>query len=175
MLKGCSPCQHNQRAYVKEPLTLHDIPPKPWHTLGSDFFFLNNKSYLVVSEVSDYYSKFPLIRKLRNIQVKHCYYTQFTSSGFTEFSKACGFEQVTTSPYYSQANGFIERNVQAVKNLLQKCKESGSDPHLAMLCVRTTPVNHHLPSPAEILNSRTYQSNLPSLCKPTLFPKIDRR
>lgn len=134
-----------------------------------------------------------MIRKLRNIQsntviahLKSIFEehgipskfvtgndTQFTSSGFTEFSKAYGFEHVTTSPYYSQANEFIERNVQTVKNLLQKCKESGSDPHLAMLCLRTTPINHHLPSPAEMLNSRTYQSNLPSLSKPTLFPKID--
>ncbi|CAB4025295.1 Retrovirus-related Pol poly from transposon 297 [Paramuricea clavata] len=131
MVKGCSPCQHNQRANVKEPLTPHDIPPKPWHTLCSDL------------------------------------------GGFTEFSKAYGFEHVTTSPYYSQANGFIERNVQTVKNLLQKCKESESDPHLAMLCLRTTPINHHLPSSTEMLNSRTYQSNLSSLSKPTLFPKID--
>ncbi|CAB3986794.1 uncharacterized transposon-derived [Paramuricea clavata] len=30
---------------------------------------------------------------------------------------------------------------------------------------------HHLPAPAEMLNSRTYQFNLPSLSKPTLFPK----
>ena len=60
-----------------------------------------------------------------------------------------------------------------LKNFLQKCKDSGSDPHLAMLCLRTTPINHHLPSPAEIPNSRTYQSNLPSLSQPTLFPKTD--
>ena len=190
MIKGCSPCQRNQHANVKEPLTPHDIPPKPWHTLGSDLFFWNNESYLLIS---DYHSKFPVIRKLRNIQsntviahLKSIFEehgipnkivtgndTQFTSSGFAEFSRTYGFEHVTTSPYYSQANGFIERNVQTVKNLLQKCKESGSDPHLAMLCLRTTPISHHLPSPAEILNSRTYQSNLPSLSQPTLFPKTD--
>ena len=58
MIKGCSPCQHNQYANVKEPLTTHDIPPKPWHTLGSDLSFWNNESYLLVS---DYLSKFPVI------------------------------------------------------------------------------------------------------------------
>ena len=63
MIKGCSPCQHNQHANVKEPHTPHDIPPKP--TLGSDLFFWNSESYLLVS---DYLSKFPVIRKLRNIQ-----------------------------------------------------------------------------------------------------------
>ena len=72
-----------------------------------------------------------------------------------------------------QPNGLIERNVQTVKNLLQKCKESGSDPHLAMSCLQTTPIDHHLPSPAEMLNSRAYQSNLSGVSHSTLFPTKD--
>lgn len=95
--------------------------------------------------------------------------TQFTSSSFQEFSKLYSFNHITTSPHYLQSNGFIERNVQTVKYLLQKCKEFGSDPHLAMLCLQTTPINHNLSSPAELLNSRTYQSNLPGVTKPDLF------
>ena len=55
------------------------------------------------------------------------------------FSKQYGFQHVTTSPYYPHANRFIERNVQTVMNIMQKCKKSGADPHLAMLCLRTTP------------------------------------
>lgn len=90
-------------------------------------------------------------------------------SVFETFSEQCGFQHVTTSSYYPQANRFIERNVQTVKNILQKCKKSGADPHLTMLCLRTTPVDHHLPSPAELLNSREYQSNLPTMTKPVLF------
>ena len=54
---------------------------------------------------------------------------------------------------------------------MQKCKESGADPHLAMLCLRTTPTDHHLPSPAELLNSRKYRSNLPAMTKPMLFTR----
>ena len=96
--------------------------------------------------------------------------TLLQSKGPVEYQSK--LPSVTTSPYYLQANGCIERNVPTVKNLLQKCKESRSDPHLAMLCLQTTPINHDLPSPAEMLNARTYQSNLPSLSKPTLFPKI---
>ena len=65
MVKCCAPCQHNQNLNVKEPLVPHDIPPKPWHTLGSDVFFWNNLPYLLVS---DYYSKFPLVRKLDSIR-----------------------------------------------------------------------------------------------------------
>lgn len=65
MVKCCSPCQHNQNANVKEPLVPHDIPQKPRHTLGADLIFWNNGSYLLVS---DYFSKFPLIKKLNNIR-----------------------------------------------------------------------------------------------------------
>ena len=40
---------------------------------------------------------------------------------------------------YPQSSSFSERTVQTVKDLLHKCKESGQDPHLAMLCPRSTP------------------------------------
>ncbi|KAK3752542.1 hypothetical protein QZH41_016321, partial [Actinostola sp. cb2023] len=99
--------------------------------------------------------------------------TQFTSATFHDFSQTYGFVLVTTSPYYKQANGFIERNVGIIKNVLQKCKESGADPHRAMLCLRTTPLDHKLPSPAELLNSRVYQSNLPAVSKSALFNTQD--
>lgn len=190
MVKGCGPCQRHQNMNMREPLIPHDVPQRPWHTLGSDLFFWNNSAYLIVC---DYFSKFPLIRKLNNIQsittiahLKSMFEehgipnklitgndTQFTSTAFKDFSRQYGFVHVTTSPYYPQANGFIERNVQTVKNLLQKCKESGADPHLAMLCLRTTPIDHGLPSPAELLNSRVYQSNLPAITKPSLAPIAD--
>ena len=190
MVKRCSPCQHNQNMNVKESLMPHDVPQKPWHTLGSDLFFWNNSPYLLVS---DYYSKFPLVRKLNDIRsdttiahLKSIFEehgipsklitgndTQFTSTLFQKFSNAYGFVHVTTSPYLSQANGFIERTVQTVKGLLQKCKESGSDPHLAMLCLRSTPLDHNIPSPAELLNSRVYQTNLPAISKPSLSMSAD--
>ena len=167
MVKHCAPCQRNHSMNVKEPLMPHDIPQKPWHTLGSDLFFWNNSPYLLVS---DYYSKFPLVRKLDNIQsdttlahLKSIFeehgiprkfitgnHTQFTSMLFQVFSSTYGLVHVMTSPYFPQANGFIKRAVQTVKGLLQKCKESGSDPHLAMLCLRSTPLDHNIPSPADL-------------------------
>ncbi|XP_032230859.1 uncharacterized protein K02A2.6-like [Nematostella vectensis] len=191
MVKSCAPCQRNARMNTKEPLTPHDVPSKPWHTLGSDLFFWNNAWYLLVA---DYYSKFPLVRKLNDVRsetvIKHMksifeengipeklitgHDTQYTSSIFGDFSKTYGFEHTSTSPYHSHANGFIERNVQTVKNVLQKCKESNSDPHLAMLCLRTTPIDHNLPSPAELLNGRVYQSNLPGVSRTArLDSKVD--
>jgi len=190
MVKQCAPCQRHQKENTKEPMIPHDVPQKSWHTLGADLFYWNNSHYLLVC---DYYSKFPLVRKLANCEssttiahMKGMFEehgipdklitgndTQFTSEVFQKFSNTYGFDHVTTSPYYPQANGFIERNVQTVKNLLQKCKESGADPHLAMLCLRTTPLDHTLSSPAELLNSHVYKTNLPAISKSNIGLSAD--
>jgi transposase InsO family protein len=66
------------------------------------------------------------------------------SAAFQAFCHVYGLLHVATSPYYPQSNGFIEQSVQTVKNMFQKCKESGVNPHLAMLGLRTTPVDHVL-------------------------------
>ena len=108
MVKSCGPCQHNQRMNIKETVTPHDIPQKLWHTLGSDIFFWNNSSYLLIS---DYFSKFPLVRKLSNLELSTTIAhlkgifeehgipatlitgndTQFMSAAFQEFCHVYGF------------------------------------------------------------------------------------
>ena len=146
MVKSCAPCQHNKNMNLKEPLIPHDIQQKLWHTLRCGIFFWNNSPCLLLS---DYYSKFPLARKLKNIRsntiIAHLKSiieehwipdklnkTQFTSALFEKFCSTYGFIHVTTSPYYLQGNGFIERTLETVKNFLQECKESGADLHRAM-------------------------------------------
>ena len=59
-----------------------------------------------------------------------------------------------------QSNGFIERDVQTVKHTLKKVG-SRSDVQMALLVLRATPIDSHLPSPAELLYGRRVVSNLP--------------
>ena len=66
-----------------------------------------------------------------------------------------------SSPTNAQSNGQAECFVQTIKNSLTKAIEGGEDPHLAILAYVTTPLNHSLPSPAELLNSRKYRCILP--------------
>ena len=47
------------------------------------------------------------------------------------------------------------------KKQSHKSHGRGEDPHLAILAYATTPLNHSLPSPAELLNSRKYRCILP--------------
>ena len=178
LVGGCSTCQANQPASSAEPLHPHDVPPRSWHTVASDPFHWEQKDYLVVS---DMYSEFPIVRRLHSTiasavisQLKGIFDEhgvpekfmsdngpQYTADKFRVFATQYGFTHKTSSPHYPTANGFIERTLQTVKRLFTKARESGSDPHLAMLCLRSTPIDHHTPSPGELLNGRRYKANIP--------------
>ena len=81
------------------------------------------------------------------------------------------FEHLTSSPHYPQSNGFAERMVGVVKSVLKKAKQSGNDPQMSLLCLRSTPIDARTPSPAELLYGRRIRSNLPvkNDCKLSLF------
>ena len=74
---------------------------------------------------------------------------QFTSREYQEFAAKYGFKLTTSSPYHPKGHGFIERQVQTIKNLLNKCDKDGSDPYLALLLLKSTPLDSKTPSPAE--------------------------
>ncbi len=154
----------------------HDIPFRPWHTLATDLFHWEGETYLLVADII---SKFPLICLLISISSsdqshdRHLWGTWHPGeSTFRQWYAVCirripdfavsyGFQHMTSSPHSSRANRFMERMVQTVKSIFTKCKETRSDPHLTMLCYRTTPLDHNIISPSELLNHRGYKFNLP--------------
>ena len=87
--------------------------------------------------------------------------TQFTSQEFKDFTRDWHIDHRISSPTGAQSNGQVERFVQTVKNSLTKVIEGGEDLHLAILSYITTSLNHSLPSPAELLNSRKFRCLLP--------------
>ena len=140
LIKGCDSCQTYKPENQKEPLMPHDVPPHPWHTVGTDLFYLDGITYLLIG---DYYSKFPVVRKLKNtstrIVIEHLKQIfseqgvpsklisdigpQYAAEEFGDFCKTWNVEHVTSSPLYPQSNGFIERTVQTVKNILKKARQ----------------------------------------------------
>ena len=87
--------------------------------------------------------------------------TQFTSQEFKDFMRRWDIQHRITSPTNAQSNGQAEHFVQTIKNSLTKAMEGGEDLHLAILSYITTPLNHSLPSPTELLNSRKFRCLLP--------------
>ena len=159
MVKSCAQCQAHQVANTKEPLIAHDVPRRTRHALSTDLFHWNGTEYLLIA---DFYSKFPIIRKLRNINISDNG-PQYTSEEFRVFTAIYGFDHVTSSPMYPRSNGFIERTVQTVNKIFTKVKKSGGDPYLAMLFPRTTTIDHNMSSLCTLLNGRRYKSNLPAV------------
>ena len=179
LVKMCNTCCQYQRSQSAETLKPHEIPTRAWEVLGTDLFFLDGETYLIIA---DYYSKFPIVRKINGqctskavVDITKQVFSEhgiparvisdngrhFDSHTYHEFSRKWSFDHITSSPHYAQSNGFIERCIQTVKNTLKKAKASALDPDIALLCLRTTPVDHVIPSPAELLYTRKIQGNLP--------------
>ena len=86
--------------------------------------------------------------------------SQFTSEQYTSFAKEYNIKITHSSPRYPQSNGFIESMVKITKQILERCKQTNSDPHIAMLLYRATPLQSGMVSPAELLSQRRYQTTL---------------
>ena len=61
----------------------------------------------------------------------------------------------------------VEHFVQTMKASLIKTIEEVENVDLALLTYKTMPLNHRLPSLAELLNSRKYKTLLPTHIVPT--------
>ena len=175
-------CQEFQRRQPRESLIPSDIPPRVWHAIGTDLVFFDENEYLLIA---DYYSKFQFVRKIPRGQSNSKMVVDLTKQIFSEhgipeivrsdngphfqghykaFSENYGFEYIMSSPHYQRGNGFIERQVKIMKTL-QKAKKSNINPNIALLCLRSTPIDSQLSSPAELLFGRQLQDNLPRKVK----------
>ena len=77
----------------------------------------------------------------------------FQSKEFAKFLCGLGIKHTTSSPGYPIFNGFIERHIQTVKNMLSKSSNTRSFQEV-LADLRTTRIGTGLPSPAEILHGR---------------------
>ena len=127
---------------------------RPWGTVGIDLFALEGRNYVLLM---DYYSHYPemallkdttasqVITHIKSVFARHgvpdvvctnnC--PQFSCTAFSDFAELFGFKHVTSSPLYPQSNRL----------------DSKTDPYLALLNYRATPLKHGL-SPAELLFNR---------------------
>ena len=180
MCKSCEVCQQYQNTQPAEPLIQTEVPSRPWSTIGTDLFQIEDDHYLITA---DYYSKFPLVdrihkpvtsEKVVNVLKKYCGLLgipdiirsdngpQYTGLPFVKYVEQWGIKHVTSSPRYPRSNGFIERQVGTVKAVIKKAKEANEDVDLALLRLRTTTVSSKVPRPAELLLQRRIKDTLPS-------------
>eukprot|EP00057_Strongylocentrotus_purpuratus_P007993 XP_011662467.1 PREDICTED: uncharacterized protein K02A2.6-like [Strongylocentrotus purpuratus] len=180
MVRKCSVCQEYGNSLPSETLQPHEIPVRPWQFVTTDLFTLDGREYLLVADV---YSKYPIVKQLPQQATSSAVIRllkeifseqgtperlmsdngpQYNSAIFVEFARDWNFQHVTSSPRYPQSNGFIERQVQTVKNTMKKAKRDNIGVNKALQCLRATPLDSHLPSPAELLLGRKIQTNIPT-------------
>ena len=159
-----------------EPMIPSSLPDRPWQKLGADLFYYRGKNYLLVV---DYYSRYPEVAELssttsRNVisALKSMFSRhgipdllhsdngpQFSSEELNQFAKSYDFELSTSSPYYPQGNGLVERMVKTIKSLFNKSE----DRYLSLLIYRSTPLPWCGLSPSSLLMGRQPRSTLPQI------------
>ena len=178
-VQSCSVCNMYNRANQKEPLLSHSVPMRPRDKVSADYFSFAAQDYLLVE---DYFSKYPevvrvdsksaevTVEVMKGIFARHGIPTTvisdnvpFNSKHFKEFAKEWQFNLITSSPHFPQSNGLAERNVQTIKSLFKKAKESHCDPELALLEFRNTPITGLDSLPAQLLMGRRLRSCLPMI------------
>ena len=166
--KRCQECIKRSQV-AKEPLQPHDIPEGPWGKLGIDYFAFDGNSYVLIC---DYFSKFPFLYRAKTSfwslrdrlidlfsiegypdEIVSDNGPPFQSKEFAKFLSGLGIKHTTSSPGYPCSNGFIERHIQTVKNMLSKSSNTWSFQEV-LADLRTTRIGMGLPSPAEILHGR---------------------
>ena len=176
-VEKCILCQENNSNTSVKHHYLSDVPPHPWHTLGSDLFYFKKMDFLLLV---DYFSKFPIVRRIPNSTtgaVKKELRDIFTEFGvpfilrsdngpcyaseeFKFFLQEFRIDHLTSSPHYPQSNGLAESMVKIAKKHIEKAILEDRPWNEFLLQYRMTPLSAELPSPAEILFGRKFRSNL---------------
>lgn len=191
LVSNCEICLKYRNSNSKQEMIPHEIYEIPWFKVGCDIFEHNKRKYLIVV---DYYTKcfeidllyegfsgVHVILKLKSMFARFGIPQFFISDNgppynskvFRSFCDDWGIVHKISSPYLPRSNGLAERSIQTVKKMLNKYKESGSDPYIALLHYRTTPKSN-MPSPAELLMFRNLRTKLPSVSKNFQSKLIDK-
>ena len=175
--RQCKVCIKRSRP-AREPMQPHKIPDGPWQKLGMDFFDFKGKCYILIC---NYFSQFPFMfssktswgtlkDRLIDLFANEGYPREiisdngspFNSQEFADYLSSHGVRHTTSSPHYPQSNGFIECQIQMVKNLLYKSVDAGTWSFQEVLSeLRSTKIGNGLPSPAEILHRRSLITGAP--------------
>ena len=83
----------------------------------------------------------------------------FRSQQFYNFYQSLEIEHITSSPYYHEGNGRVEKAIQTLKQILWKCS-SEVEITTALIAYLDTPISQDLPSLAELFFNRRINSCL---------------
>ena len=170
--RRCQECIHQSQPPKEPKLQAHDIPQEPWERIAMDYFIMNGRLYILIC---DYFSKFPFLFQVKTMSfanLKDHLVELFSVEGipdeimsdngppfngkeFSSFLIGLGIRHTTSSPNYPWSNGFIEKQIQTIKRLMEKASSTGRSHQEALTGLRAQPLGDGLPLLAEILHGRS--------------------
>ena len=150
--RRCQECIH-QSLPPKEPFQAHDVPQEPWERIAMDYFYMNGRLYILIC---DYFSKFPFLFQTKTTsfanlkdhlvelfsvegtpdEIMSDNGPPFNGKDFSYFLTGLGIRHTTSSPNYPRSNGFIERQIQTVKRIMEKAISMGRSFQEALTATR---------------------------------------
>ena len=169
--RRCQECIRRSQP-PKEPLQAHEVPQEPWERIVMDYFYMNGRLYILIC---DYFSKFPFLFQVKTTSfanlkdhLEELFSVEgipdeimsdngppFNGKEFSSYLTGLGIRHTTSSPNYPRSNGFIERQIQTVKRLIEKANSSERSHQEALTSLRAQPLGDGLQSPSEILHGRS--------------------
>ena len=177
IINKCEKCLANCRDNQKELYIPIDIPIVAWKTIATDLFVFQDKIYILII---DLFSHFAVVRQLsgentrtvskamQDIFVDFGIPGAITSDNgpchksqeFRDFCARFEINHITGASYNHQANSIAERMIQTIKQLMVK---NQNDTWLAMLILKSMPMNGIDRSLAELLCNRHFGTNIPMI------------
>ena len=175
MVQGCEPCQIHGNKKTRAPM--RQISAKrPMEVLSTDIMDFKRQPALVtidcysgyilldpmrsqtasvvVARLNDNIRKFGLAEKILSDNGP-C----FKADKFSEYCEIMEIEHISTSPHYHEGNGRVERAIQTIRSILNKC-ETDYEITKAILAYHDTPIDASLPSPGELFFKQRIDTGL---------------
>ncbi|XP_044574131.1 uncharacterized protein K02A2.6-like [Drosophila ananassae] len=185
-VKDCLDCILVSQAISPPPMKRTEFPNGPWLSVATDLLGpLPNNEYILV--LIDYYSRYMEFKFLRSITsqsiIEACKDIfsrlgypkalrtdngrQYVSGEFRNYCKSCGIEQITTPPYWPQANGEVENMnkalVKRIKIAHMHKKDLKDEVRTFALMYNVTPHGTTGAPPTELMFNRIIRDKIPGI------------
>lgn len=188
-IKNCRGCMLVAAPSAPEPMKRRELPSGPWEHLAIDFLGpLPSCHYLFV--VVDYFSRYieieimkktdsrETIRRLESIfarfglplSITADNGPQFSSEEFRTYCKSSNIKLISTTPYWPQQNGEVERQNRSILKRLTINQTMNGDwieeLNKYLLMYRSSPHSTTKKTPSELMFGYNIRDKLPSIYQP---------
>ena len=191
LIRSCISCQAQSSKSCPQPLTMTEMPSRPWTVLHADLCgpFPSGESLLVLVDSCSRWSEVFILKSTTAAviinRMKSCFAVhglpeeivtdngpQFVAEEFDSYLRDHSITHRRVTPYWPQANSEVERFNRTLEKAIRAATTEGKDwkneINTFLLIYRATPHCTTGKSPAVLLFGREIRTKLPSLNARTL-------